>query len=554
MAKIHTLRIENFRGIQQLEHIFGTTNFVCLIGRGDSGKTTILHAISAVLSPRWNYSFYDTDFYSENVENSIIIEASLTEVAEELISDSKFGLYKRLLNKDGMIIDDLQKEDDETNQDVLTIRLIVKKDLEPKWFVVNNRENQDDIEIRAGDRAKFNVFLVSDYLERHFSWNKGNPLYSLIKEKGITDEKGEILTKAYRDAKNSVSKQSFNYLDTVIKDLKKSAILLGMSVEDISTSIDFRDIFVRDGKVSLHSDKMPFRLKGKGTKRLLSIAIQLELAKQGGIILIDELEQGLEPDRARFVAKTLKDRDDLQAFVTTHSSNILAELNYNNLFLRHQNRKNLITFHEDFQGCLRNNPEAFFAKRVIVCEGATEVGICRALNAYRTKHGNLNLAVLGIAIVDGEGSSFKNYIYNFHNAKIDICVFCDSDRDDINKMKPTYLKAGIGVVDCDENYSIEEQLFKDLSWKVVIELINYAIDQGNTQSIVDSTGKSIEELTKEDTNEVRILIGEKAKKHGWFKRIDHGEFIGETWFDSLQEIEGKQLCKQYDLLNEWIEK
>ena len=36
---------------------------VCLVGRGDSGKTTLLEAIKCVFSPVWNHSFYDVDFY-----------------------------------------------------------------------------------------------------------------------------------------------------------------------------------------------------------------------------------------------------------------------------------------------------------------------------------------------------------------------------------------------------------------------------------------------------------------------------------------------------------
>ncbi len=33
MAKISTLKVEKIRKITQLEQVFGTTNFVCLIGR-----------------------------------------------------------------------------------------------------------------------------------------------------------------------------------------------------------------------------------------------------------------------------------------------------------------------------------------------------------------------------------------------------------------------------------------------------------------------------------------------------------------------------------------
>ena len=123
MAKIHTLKIKNYRGIQKLEQVFADTNFVCLIGRGDSGKTTILQAINIVLYPNWNYTFSDTDFYNGEIDNPIEIEVSLYDLPIELLTDSKFGLHKRLLNSDGKIIDDLSQEDSEDNKDILTIIL-----------------------------------------------------------------------------------------------------------------------------------------------------------------------------------------------------------------------------------------------------------------------------------------------------------------------------------------------------------------------------------------------------------------------------------------------
>src|ERR1035437_3602344 len=107
MARIHTLKIANYRCIEKFEYVFKDSSFVCLIGRGDSGKTTILCAISAVLSPNWNYNFYDTDFHRSNVENSIEIEVSLYDLPIELLTDSKYGLYKRLLNVENEIVDDL---------------------------------------------------------------------------------------------------------------------------------------------------------------------------------------------------------------------------------------------------------------------------------------------------------------------------------------------------------------------------------------------------------------------------------------------------------------
>ena len=59
MTRIHELKIKNFRGIRDFSNTFGAANFICLIGRGDSGKSTILDAISYVLSSSWNLTFFD---------------------------------------------------------------------------------------------------------------------------------------------------------------------------------------------------------------------------------------------------------------------------------------------------------------------------------------------------------------------------------------------------------------------------------------------------------------------------------------------------------------
>ena len=564
MAKIHTLKIKNYRGIQEFEQVFGDTDFICLIGRGDSGKTTILQAINIVLYPNWNYTFSDTDFYNGEIDNPIEIEVSLYDLPIELLTDSKFGLHKRLLNSKGEIIDDLYQEDSEDTKDILTIKLIVENDLEPKWFVTNNRDNQDDIEIRSGDRAKLNVFLVSDYIDRHFTWSKGNPLYSLLKQEKIEKETDEIITKAYREAKSSIDTTSFVSFDNIVERVKQAASSLGLPIKNPATSIDFKNTFIKEGNISLHEYNIPFRLKGKGSKRLLSIAIQLELAKQGGIILIDEIEQGLEPDRVKFLAKRLKDNNKGQVFITTHSSNILVELDAKNIFLMRKNKQSLFTFNDDFQGTIRKNPDVFFAKKIVVCEGATEIGICRALNEHLISKGKDNLALLGIALADGTGSNFIEYSKNFKEAGFDVCVFCDSDDNGINNKKQSLKDAGISIVDCEYNNAIEQQLFNDLPWEKVKLLLEYAIKEKTEQSILSATGKNkIDDIMNNDTSEIRTLLGEKAKGYkkengkkveGWYKRIDHGEYIGKLWFESLSELEEKKLKSQYDELVNWINK
>ena len=217
MAKIIHLDIKNYRGIKHLPLEFTVEqNLICLIGRGDSGKTTIVNAISSALSPSWNLNFYDTDFYNCDHSGNIEIIISLIDIPEKFLSDNKFGFYVRGLNtQNNSIIDDLTLE--ELNEDlipVLTIKLTVDSSLEPQWVVTNTRE-QEDKPINGTDRAQLNCYMISDYIDRHFCWNKGNPLSALLKSTNSdeTSDNDNIVIQYLREAKEEIDKNDFENYD-----------------------------------------------------------------------------------------------------------------------------------------------------------------------------------------------------------------------------------------------------------------------------------------------------------------------------------------------------
>lgn len=135
--QIRHIKVNNFRGIRQTEWTVNSS-IACLIGPGDSTKSTILDAIEFTLSSRWNLSFDDSDFYSADVSNPIEIIVTVGQVPNELLSDEKFGLYTRgWSRKDG-----IHDEPAEGDEFVLSIRLRVDSNLEPEWTVINDRDNE----------------------------------------------------------------------------------------------------------------------------------------------------------------------------------------------------------------------------------------------------------------------------------------------------------------------------------------------------------------------------------------------------------------------------
>jgi len=561
MATLYNIKIKNFRGIQNFDQNFDN-GLTCIIGRGDSGKSTILEAISLVLSPSWTMSFYDSDFYNCQINTPIEIEATITNIPEKQLA--KYGMHIRGIAANGDIIDDMEAEEANDAIAALTIKLTVTKELEPAWTVINYR-GQEPITITAADRAKMNVSSISDYTDRHFSLNKGNPLYTLFKllEEDDDIDEGNVMLDILRETKTRIDESIADKFDKVIRKVIETAAHLGVDADGITASIDHRDISIKENKVCLHESDIPLRLKGKGARRLFSLAIQLSIANPNGIILIDEIEQGLEPDRVQHLVSILSKITNSQILFTTHSRNVIIELPCSNLFLMLKKAQSLLNIPSDLQGCVRSNPEALFMKKIIVCEGKTEIGICRALNDRRQSEKKISLACLGIGIVDGGGNSMIERTKGFSSLGFSTCLFCDSDVANINATKNELREIGVNIFDCENDKSIEQQLFADLLWEQIIRLVDYRIqiDGFDNQSVFQSTYSQqkptpdfTEDWYKTESDELRTLLGNSSKKGEWYKRIDHGMIIGEIIFNDFNNLaSGKKTKQIFEELSSWID-
>ncbi len=569
MARIYNLKIKNFRGIQAFDQTFGDARFICLIGRGDSGKTTILDAVYSVLYPNWNLAFHDNDFHNCDIKSPIEIEVSLFDLPVELLSENKFGLHIRGLDKEtGLIVDELE----DVHEKVLTIRLEVKRDLEPQWFVVNSR--QEPTTISARDRERLSVCSVSDYVDRHFSWSRGNPLSTLLKQQEESGEQEEELpiNDALREAKGQIDSYPFAQFEGVMEKVKIKAEGLGIDIANAKTTIDFRDISIKDGKVSLHEDRVPFRVKGKGSKRLISFAIQLSLIEGCGVLLIDEIEQGLEPDRVQHLVNHLKNKIDAQVFITTHSRDVVVELDATDLFVFRKGEKTLTRVDKDLQGCCRSNPEAFFAHKSVICEGPTEIGICRAINEQRVKLELPSAALKGVRFINGGGSQMFAYASKLNQAAFKVALFCDSDTDmkdlTVAQTKSTLRSAQVPVFDWEEGDCLEVAIFKDISFDAVLKCLKL-VREGKVEedSLSEEEAKAairdaiqnkytlgkISFKREHDSAELRQAIGLAASKGKWYKNTTKAQALGKIMLEDIDTIREKKLGRELEALSNWID-
>ena len=576
--QIRHLSIRNFRGIRQLDwHIAG--EILCLVGPGDSTKTTILDSIECALNPYWNLTFSDTDFYNADTSNEIIIEVSVSGIPEALLKDDKFGLYLRGYKEESGIYDD----PDDSCIPILTIQLKVLDDLEPNWYVLKS-SNPEPKRISWREREKIGMSRLGENVNRHFSWSRGS---ALTKISDNNTSAFSAICLATRSACQAIDEAPLKDLTSSAQSVQKKAAEFGVKIHSLRPGLDSKALSQSPGTISLHDNKTPLRSFGLGTKRLTSLAIQQSGIRSDGIILIDEIEHGLEPHRIRQLIKILSDEkmkvkkregdtdeDKGQAFFTTHSPTPIMALPVTALGFVNSN-DGISTISKvsseslsSLQSIVRTKSHALLARKIIVCEGKTEEALCRVLDErWASSHDDQNFAYHGVVAIDGQGrNSGPSCALDLKRIGYDVLFFGDSDR----PIKPdeTELKtAGIETVLWPDGMSTEERIASDLPTPDLIEFLSAAANEYDETSILDAVserlGKKITQFGTDiriwkksgiDEAEIRAAIGKTAKTHlnGWFKDLNRGEILAKIVTDSLNQIPDKSLNQTIKKIENWI--
>ncbi|MFI8607848.1 ATP-dependent nuclease [Pseudomonas sp. NPDC077649] len=539
--KIRKITIKNFRGVKELDWNLPAADIFCLIGKGDSSKSTILEAVRYAFYPQWNLSLSDSDFYQCKVENSIVIEVTIGDLIEEFCSLNKYGNYLRGWDAAALKLTD---EPDDHLENVLTVRLTVEKDLEPKWIALCDR-SPEGVPFKQADRNKVSVGLIGAYSERQLSWATGTALAKLTEAQSLN----ELLANASRSARTSLDADrpvTLKNFDAAAAKSQELAKLLGVPVLDTyKAHLDLTSINLKVGGLALHDGDLPLRQLGLGSRRMLLCGIQTVGLEEGHITLFDEVEFGLEPHRITRLIKHVRDDKRGQYFLTTHSPIVLRELTVKELHIVHNKggvvqiisaAKEGLEEHE-MQGKIRSSTEAFLAKKVVVCEGATEVGFLRGFDDYQVENKKDPFSFHGVALLDAKGASkVKALAKAFKSLCYDVAVLADSDAEDqfSRADEEELIELGIPVQVWSEKLSLEERAFQDLPWANVLASVRLAQEELGLPTHEQVRSKFLEDLDKDigtwkDSLKLRIAIGVAAKKAGWFKDTTKGDL----WFKAI---------------------
>lgn len=539
MAKLCHLAIQNFRSIQKMSWA-PSAGINCLIGPGDSGKSTILDAIDLCLGARRSAAFGDTDFHNLDVTQPIVILATLDGLPDQLLNLDVYGDFLRGFNPDTGQVEDEPRVGIST---VLTLCLTVGADLEPVWSLYSERAQRDGLErsLAWKDRALLAPARIGSFANSNLSWSRNSVLNRLTEDRA---ELGSQLAAAARQARANFGDKADAQLSEALKTVTVVANRLGVPVGASARALlDAHSVSIGDGAIALHNEAgIPLRSLGTGSSRLLVAGLQREATESASIALVDEVEYGLEPHRLARLLDSLGAKDDgesLQTFMTSHSPVALRELTADQVFVvraqldRHRVRR--VGAVDDIQGMLRKNAEAFLAKSIVVCEGASEVGFGRGLDKYWSRKGHTSFFALGGAYVDTGGSDpDRCFQQGIALLKLGyrVLVLADADKLPTADVVQAFHNSGGASVTWRKGRALEDELFHSLSDAGIDALLNKAIDSLG-RDLVDDHIKSksggqvdlgdieLEGILDAYTDSTKTLLSmsSKTKGNGWFKSI-----------------------------------
>lgn len=565
MARIRHLAIRNFRCIQSLNW-FPSPGVNCFIGPGDTGKSSVLDAIDLCLGARRTVTISDADFYRLDVEQPISISITIGELDDGLKSMEAYGLYLRTFNAQFGVIDD---EPEATGETVLTIEMTVGSDLEPTWTLVSERakaQGQSRYLVWA-DRLRLAPNRIGALADHNLAWRKGSVLNRLSDERA---DASAALAKAAREARASFGEAAEAQLGQTLQIVTDTANALGIVTGGkLKAMLDAHSVSFGGGTIALHGpDGVPLRGLGIGSTRLLLAGLQRKASAEATVILIDELEFGLEPHRIVRLLGSIGAKEaqpPLQAFLTTHSPIALRELSGDQLVVlrKHQGVHHAVRVGQadEVQGTIRTHPEAFLAPAVLVCEGASEIGLIRGLDLYSEGVGNQSLHAAGVSLVDAKGvSRIYGRARPFSLLGYRVAALRDDDVQPLPGDEAAFIGAGGSSFRWQHGRALEDELFASLNDVAVLALLAKAVDWLGDATVnaqlLNASGNTLglAQCQAAVTPQSRLVMAtaSKSKQNDWFKSVSRYEEIGRDIVGPNLQMADAQFRSVIEAIWKWM--
>jgi predicted ATP-dependent endonuclease of OLD family len=399
-----------------------------------------------------------------------------------------------------------------------------------------------------------------------------------------TDETAARLAGAYRTARDSAEFSDIPELIDSANRAEATAKSLGAYVDrGYQPGLELGRSGFSSGSIALHDGGIPLRQAGLGTKRLATLAVQKSGILEGAILLIDEIEHGLEPHRIigaisqiKRDQKTNADRKKPlgQILMTTHSDVALGEAGAPSLRVLKRDRttrKMLVLSPSEpssLKSALRFAPQALLAKRILVLEGRTELGMLLGMKEFwPERHVGVPIEQLGAAIVDGNGSEAPKIALALNQLGFEVGLLRDADNELSAEQIKVLEAADISVIEYEEKVHTEQALFLAADDTLVQALLGFIHAEWTLEAASASIASKVEGLTELaarepfstwgqqsglDASTLRMILGEVAHKKKWFKEQRIGREVSTLMWRAILLNEKSDLAQTFGRVENWV--
>lgn len=459
--------IQNFRGVSDAKIILNGHSV--LIGDNNAGKSTVFEALDLVLGPERLYripvvdehDFYNGVYYLPEGESpKIEIEVLITDLSSEQLSRFNNNIeFWDLQSQSLLPPGSVKKVDGEKIVYALRVKFIGSDNPDDDDFEGNTFYCSPEPE--SGVLSRFTKtdkrecgFLYLRALRtgsRALSMERGSLLDIILRIKEIRPKMWEDVLGQLRDTPVATDPSiGISEILEGVQESLKEFVPSDWGSEPILRVSDLTrehlrktlTVFMSTGKDSYHA---PFQHQGTGTINTMVLALLAMIAdlKKNVIFAMEEPEIAIPPYTQKRIIDNIR-KKSTQAIFTSHSPFVLEEFTPSQIILI-QRDKNGVTSSQsvEFPSIIKPKnynsefrlrfSEALLAKKVLLCEGATEAisypAAGRRLNELAASRYS-SLEAMGVAVFDVRSETsiavFGEYFMNLGKT-----VFAVSDKQSV---------------------------------------------------------------------------------------------------------------------------
>ena len=461
--KISKLRIINYKLFQNVTIEMNDEKNI-FVGENDSGKSTILEALSMALTGKINGS---------SVANRLNLDWFNAEVRREFIQTIKSGgtpnlptieieIYFVTPDEEDIIIKKFKGTNNSLHEDIEGVKLEILfdsqyataykqllaegkvKDIPVEYYKVNFRSFANP-EYYVQTTAKKVASI--DTTKKDYGPVLNRFVSSSINEY-LTEEEMTELRHAYRANRHEFTE------NRAVKQLNEK-LQESHSFDGKVISLNLRESGVDEwkGDMSISLDGIPLENSGFGTQNMFKSEIFLLQNTDVDVLIIEEPENNLSYANMSILISKLSESAGKQVFISTHSSFVANKLGLQHLHLVAKNKtvpfkaleKNTYDYFLKLPGY--NTLRILLANSVILVEGPADELIVQ--RAYMDNYGKLPIED-GIDVVAVDSLAFQRYCEVALLINKELTVVTDNDGD-VSVVRERYKKYGDLVTLCVES-------------------------------------------------------------------------------------------------------